>query len=141
MGRRRKQDKDGLLTHVIRTRISTKAFERLNLILDKSNCRTVCQLARNILSNERIIVYHTDKSLEAPVQQLILIREELRSIGVNINQITREFHIADSRQQKMFNALKVSEEYAKVGEKVEVLINMVAELGQRWLQRSFQVER
>jgi hypothetical protein len=141
MGRSRKQERDELLIHFVRTRISDKAFQRLNSILAKSNCRTLCQLARKILSADRIIVYHADKSLEEPVQQLIQIREELRAIGVNINQITHQFHIADSRQQKMFHALKVSEEYGKVGDKVEVLVRMVAELGEKWLQRSFQVER
>jgi hypothetical protein len=141
MAGKKRRDTDSLLIHQIFTRINDKSFNRLNVILSKSNCHTIGELARKILSNERVIVYHTDKSLEAPVQQLILIREELRAIGVNINQITHQFHIADSRQQKMFHALKVSEEYGKVGEKVEVLIQMVAELGERWLQRSFQVER
>lgn len=140
-GRKKNPEREKLLTEVVRTRISGKAYERLNSILQKSNCRTICQLARKILSSERIIVYNTDNSLEAPIQQLILIREELRSIGVNINQITHQFHLADSRQQKMFHALKVGEEYAKVGEKVEELVKMVAELGQQWLQRSFQVKR
>jgi hypothetical protein len=49
--------------------------------------------------------------------------------------------MADSTNQKMFHALKVGEEYDKVGEKVETLVNMVAEIGQRWLQRSFQEKR
>jgi hypothetical protein len=141
MAGKKRKDTDSLLIHQIFTRINNKSFNRLNAILSKSNCHTIGELARKILSNERVIVYHTDKSLEAPVQQLILIREELRAIGVNVNQITHHFHIADSRQQKMFHALKVAEEYGKVGEKVEVLIQMVAELGERWLQRSFQVER
>jgi hypothetical protein len=141
MGRKRKPDRESLLVHRIRTRINDKAHGRLQSILSKSNCQTIGQLVRHILSNERIVVFQADATLKEPVQQLILIREELRAIGVNVNQITHHFHIADSNNQKMFYALKVGEEYAKVGEKVEVLIQMVAEIGQRWLQRSFQEKR
>jgi hypothetical protein len=141
MAGKKKQDTELLLVHYVMTRVNDKVYKRLQSILSSSNCHTIGELARKILSNERIVTYHTDKSLEAPVQQLIQIREELRAIGVNVNQITHQFHKADSRQQRMVHALEVSEEYAKVGEKVEVLIKMVAELGQRWLQRSFQVKR
>ncbi len=141
MAGKKRQDTNSLLIHQVFTRINDKTYQRLQSILEKSNCHTIGELARKILSNERIIVYHSDKSLEAPVQQLIMIREELRSIGVNINQITHQFHVADSRQQRMVHALKVGEEYSKVGEKVDELIKMVAELGQIWLQRSFQVKQ
>src|SRR5688572_22257398 len=75
------------------------------------------------------------------LQQLIRIREELRDIGVNINQITHRFHASDSREQRMFHALKVGEEYAKVGDKVEVLINKVSDVGRMWSDRPRKGER
>jgi hypothetical protein len=90
---------------------------------------------RKILSKERITVYHKDKSLEGPVQELIQIRNELRAIGVNINQITHHFHTAETNNQRMFDALKVAESYREVGDKVNVLVEMVAKLGEKWLQR------
>ena len=135
MGRKKIDDRDELLIHRIRTRINDKAYKRLSEILRSSNCQTIGQLARKILSHERITVYHKDKSLEAPVQELIQIRNELRAIGVNINQITHYFHTADSNNRKMFYALKVAESYREVGEKVNVLVDMVARLGEKWLQR------
>jgi hypothetical protein len=141
MGRTKKPDKEALLIHRVRTRINNKALLRLQSLLVSSNCHTIAQLVRHILSNEPIIFYKTDVTVEEPVQQLIQIREQLRAIGVNVNQITHHFHKAESPEEKVFHALKVADEYAKVGEKVEVLINMVAEIGKRWLQRSFQEER
>ena len=70
--------------------------------------------AWNALMNQKIMVLYRDRAFEECVQQLIRIREELRAIGVNINQITRHFHLSDTNQQKMFHALEVGEEYAKV---------------------------
>lgn len=135
MGRKKIENKDALLIHRINTRINDRAYRRLSETLGSSNCQTIGQLARKILSRERITVYQKDKSLEAPVQELIQIRNELRAIGVNINQITHYFHTAETINQRMFHALKVAESYREVGEKVEVLVEMVARLGAKWLQR------
>lgn len=141
MGRTKKPNTDTLLIHRIFTRINDRSFQRLESLISKSNCHTIGQLVRHILSNEPIIVFNTDVTVQEPVQQLIQIREQLRAIGVNVNQITHHFHKADSPEEKVFHSLKVADEYAKVGEKVEVLINMVAEIGERWLQRSLQEKR
>jgi hypothetical protein len=135
MGRKTIQDTATLLRHPIRTRLDDKAYRRLEDMLSSSNCQSIGQLVRKILSGQRITVYHKDISLEAPVQQLIQIRNELRAIGVNINQITHHFHTAETNNQKMFYALKVAEHYREVGDKVNVLVEMVAKLGEKWLQR------
>lgn len=123
------------LVHRVNSRLSDNAFKRLDLLLGKSNCRSMAELIRRILSNEKIVVLHRDMTLQGHIQELAAIRAELRSIGVNVNQITHAFHTADSVHQKMFHALKVAEEYAKVGDKVTVLLEKVDELGRRWLQR------
>lgn len=135
MGRKKAQDQDALLKRRLILRVNERTMKRLKSMAIETNCRTVGELARRILSNERIIVFHRDTSLETPVQELIKIRGELRAIGVNVNQITHFFHASDTANQKMFNALKVAEEYGKVGAKVEVLIDMVTGLGKQWLQR------
>ena len=67
-----------------------------------------------MLMNQKIMVLYRDQSFDECVQQLIRIREELRAISVNINQITRHFHSCEASNQKLFHALEVGEEYAKV---------------------------
>ena len=101
----------------------------------KSNCHSMAELVRRLVSNEKIVVLHRDMALQEHVHQLAGIRSELHSIGVNINQITHSFHSTNNRHERMFHALKVGEEYAKVGEKVETLIEMVDQIGKKWLQR------
>lgn len=135
MGRKTIQDTTSLLRHPIRTRVDDKVYKRLEDLLSSSNCQSIGQLVRKILSHQRITVYRKDISFEAPVQELIQIRNELRAIGVNINQITHHFHSAETNNQKMFYALKVAESYREVGDKVNVLVEMVARLGEKWLQR------
>jgi hypothetical protein len=55
-------------------------------------------------------------------------RAEIRQLGTVVNQLTLSFHRAETPHQKMFFALEVLEQYAKVGEKVDRLIPMVSEL-------------
>ena len=95
----------------------------------------MAELLRRIVSKEKIVVLHRDMTLQEHVHQLAVIRSELHAIGVNINQIARSFHSTDNRHERMFHALKVGEEYAKVGEKVETLMEMVDQIGRKWLQR------
>jgi hypothetical protein len=56
-------------------------------------------------------------------------------LGFNINQITHHFHGIDVPVQKVFQSLRIAEEYKTVGEKVDRLLTMVFELGQKWLQK------
>jgi hypothetical protein len=135
MGRKKIADRTTVLTHRIRTRVDVKTFNRLSEMVKSSNFKTVGQVARKILSQNRIRVYRKDKSLEEPVQQLIQIRNELRSIQVNVNQVIRYFHALKARERRMFGALKVEETYRKVDDKVTTLVAMVAKLGDIWLRR------
>lgn len=132
---RKKAKPDELLVHRINSRISDKALKRLEGLLAKSNCRSIAELVRRIVSNEKIIVLQRDMRLQEHVHELAGIRAELRCIGTNVNQITRHFHAADTERKKMFYAMEVAEEYTKVGEKVSTLMEMVDTLGQKWLQR------
>lgn len=135
MARKKISDRTRVLSHRIRTRLDDRAYNRLSEIVKSSNCKTVGQVARNILSQDRIKVYRKDKSVEAPVQQLIQIRNELRAIQVNINQVTRYFYAGEARDRRMFDALKVEESCRKVDDKVTTLVAMVAKLGEVWLRR------
>jgi hypothetical protein len=134
MGRKKAKPEE-LLVHRINSRISDKALKRLETLLAKSNCRSIAELVRRIVSKEKIVVLLRDMRLDRHIHELAGIRAELRSIGININQITHHFHAAGTERQKMLYAMEVAEEYAKVGEKVSALMEMVDTLGQKWLQR------
>jgi len=134
MGRKKAMIETSLV-HRINTRVTDKVFNRLEGLMAKSNCQSMAELVRRIVSKEKIVVLHRDMALQEHVHQLAGIRSELHAMGVNINQITHSFHSSNNRHEKMFHALKVGEEYSKVGEKVEILIEMVDRLGRKWLQR------
>ena len=67
---------------------------------------------------------------------MALIRKELKAICININQLTRGFNQDKAGAYKAFYLLKVNERYQAVGEKVDRLLVLIAQLAEQWLQRS-----
>jgi hypothetical protein len=132
---RKKCDPESLLVHRVRVRITDGTMKKLESLRSKSNCRSMAEFLRKVLANEKIVMLHRDMRLQGHIQELAGIRTELKAIGTNVNQITRHFHAANNDRRKMFYAMEVAEEYAKVGEKVTALMEMVDTLGQKWLQR------
>ena len=125
---------DEQLEKVITVRVSNRFFDGLEEKRKKTNCQTVSEMVRAILYKERIMFYYTDASLNATAIELAGIRKELNQIASNVNEITQSFHSADSESQRMFQALRVAEEYKRVENKVEKLQIMVSEIGKTWLQ-------
>lgn len=132
---RRKVDRSVKLIRKITIRVSDPFYLKMEKWLERSNCQTLAELARAIIYKEKIIWYHKNVELESTAIELSGIRKELNAIGRNINQITHYFHGTDIPNQKIFHALKVADEYKKVGNKVDQLLKMVSEISNAWLQK------
>lgn len=128
----RKYSKTEPLSRLIGVRVSDKFYTKLEGLRQDSNCQSIGEFARMILQREEIIWYHKDASMDAAAVELAGIRQELKAIGTNINQVTRYFNGAHLPVQKIFDALKILDEYKKVGSKVEQLLKIISDLSQKW---------
>lgn len=135
MPRKKVSNRERLLTHPIRTRLTRKNYNRLEEIARNSNCSSVGEVARKILSRQRIVLFHRDISMNGPMEELAMIRKELKSIGININQQTRYFNASESDAERTFYALKTAELYQKIDGKVDRLLKIVSKLAEKWLPR------
>ncbi len=131
----RKKSHKEKLTKIFSVRVSERFYNRLAEIQKNSNCQYIGEVARRILYREEIVWYHKDASMDSTVAELALIRKELNSIGININQITHHFHTADVPNQKIFHALKIVDEYKKVGQRLDRVLNITSEITKKWLQK------
>ncbi len=136
MSRKKAANQQELFTCPVRTRVTQKTFDNLEKIRKESDCQSVGEVARKILSKEKINCFYRDISLNAPMEEMALIRKELKAIGININQQTHRFHISDTEQQRAFYVLKTADLYKKVGDKVEELLTIISKLAEKWLPRS-----
>ena len=79
-----------------------------------SDYKTIGEVARCILSNRKIKLFYRDISMNGPMEELALIRKELKAIGININQITRSFNQDKEGTHRAFYVLKVADLYKGV---------------------------
>jgi hypothetical protein len=135
MGRKKAKDPESLLSRIIWTRVTLEAYQRLEGLVGSSDCHSIGEVARRILSKEKIVSFFVDRSMDAPMEELCRIRKEINSIGKNINQITHAFHTAETSSQKVLHAVKVAEQYKKVGDKVNELLPIISQLSKKWLQK------
>lgn len=134
MGRKKAKDSGSLLSKIVWTRLTTDAYQRLESFVGKSDCQTVGEVARRILSKERITTFTIDRSFDQVMEELSSIRRELNAIGTNINQITHAFHLSEGAAQKAIHAIKVADQYKVVGTKVDRLLSIISQHSTQWLQ-------
>jgi len=124
------------LRYLVGVRLSENAYNKLEAQRKVTNCQTLAEFARMILLREKIIWYHQDASLEPVMVELTAIRRELRSIGTNINQVTRHFNSTAHPGKKVYEALKVLDEFRQVHDKIEPLFGIIEKLEKSWSPKS-----
>lgn len=135
MPRKKKKDQEQVLSHPIIIRLTKESFEKLVALQKQSDCASIGEVARRILTNRKIKIYQKDVSMNGPMEEMALIRKELKAIGVNINQITRTFNQDKKETRRAFYVLKTADLYQNVDAKVERLLELIAKLAEKWLQK------
>ncbi len=136
MPRKKSAEPEKILSRVLRIRLTDAAFNRLEKISKSSDCRTVGEAARKLLSKEKITLFYKDITLNSAMEELALIRKELRAIGININQITKAFHSDKREQSQIIQVAKVVQLYEKVELKTDTLLLIINRLAEKWLPKS-----
>ncbi|RYE54489.1 MAG: mobilization protein [Sphingobacteriales bacterium] len=132
---RRKVNEDVLLKHTLIIRVNEHLHLKLRKILVESDCQSIAEVARKILSNERINCFYRDASLNGPMEEMALIRKELKSIGVNINQQTRYFNACKSDPEKRFHSEQTLARFASLEQNVDRLFLLLNKIAERWLRK------
>ena len=135
MPRKKAKNQEGLLTHVIALRVDNRLYKRLEKMSDESRNLSVAQVIRNILNNRQIKIFREDDSMNRPMEEMALIRKELKAIGININQITRTFNQDKAETHRAFYVMKVANLYKNVDAKVDRLLIIISKLAEKWLQK------
>lgn len=136
MSRKKVKGQDSLLSHTIVVRITTGQYEKLDQLAKESDGKTIAHVVRKIITSKPITLLHKDVSMSGPMEELALIRKEIKSIGVNINQQTHKFHISQNDTERTFHSNKTAETYKAIEPKIDRLLILVANLTMKWLQKS-----
>lgn len=132
---RPKTPEERRLNHFIRLRVNAAVYARLTALQKQTDCRSISELARKILSRENITLLHRDVSMNGPMEELALIRKEIKAIGININQQAHYFHISQSPAERAFYVKRTAELYSDVDQRIARLLKLVHRLSMIWLQK------
>ncbi len=132
---KRKVDEKERLEHTLIIRINKATHEKLEKLLREGDRQNMAQIVRDILANRKIKCFYKDARLDGPMEEMALIRKELKAIGININQQTRYFNACKSDIEKRYYAGKTGELYAKIDGKVDVLLEIISKIAAKWLPR------
>lgn len=135
MPRKKATNQEALLTKNVIVRITETTFNKLEKMQVESGSNSMAEVVRRILSNQKIKLFHQDISMNAPMEEMALIRKELKAIGINVNQITRTFNQDKAETQRAFYVMKVADLYKNVDERVEKLLVIISQLAEKWLQK------
>jgi len=136
MSRKKTKEPEDILSHNLIIRVNEATFKRLEKLQQESHYASIAEVARRILNGQKLKLFYKDISMNAPMEEMALIRKELKAIGININQLTRSFNQDKAGTHRAFYLLKVADQYKIVGDKVDRLLSVISKLAEQWLQRS-----
>jgi len=136
MPRKKLPNPEDVLTHFVRTRVTEATFKRLDKIGQSSDCHSVGEVARKLLSKEKITLFYKDMTLNSAMEELALIRKELKAIGININQLTRGFNMSNKRGgPPEAYIVQVAKLYQIVDAKTDDILRLINQLSRKWLPK------
>lgn len=121
------------LQHPVMTRINHAKYLELEKIAGQTKDETVSGIVRSIIHNQPVKVFVKDETLNRTMEELAALRNEIRAIGVNINQITRWFNTYPAPKQKEFYAKIAFGKYVTLEDKIDRLLEIISNLAEKWL--------
>jgi len=79
-------------TRWMHIRLKPEEYKTINDRFKRTMLRKMSEYSRNVLLEKTITVTYRDKSMDEVLEELILLRKELNSIGINFNQAVRKLN-------------------------------------------------
>ena len=121
------------LTYPVMTRITKAKYDELKTIAAKTKDETVSGLIRHIIHNRPVTVHTHEETLNLVMEELAALRGEIKSVGININQVTRLFNTYPEERRKEFYGKIAFNQYLSIESKIDRLLTIISKLAKRWL--------
>ncbi|WP_057938859.1 plasmid mobilization protein [Algoriphagus resistens] len=107
-------------------RFTPTEIEKLEILLKRSAyCQTVSELVRDMLFKRKLTLNTRNESLDNTLVELGLLRNELNTIGVNLNQITHYFHMQADPKERLFFVKEMLPYFERTNAKIEALHSLI----------------
>jgi hypothetical protein len=128
-----KSERDKLVRKVT-VRFKEIEYTKINTSFKSTTKKKLSEYIRSVLLEKPVTVYTRDKSIDALVTELILLRRELSAIGNNFNQLVKRLHKMNSFQDVKSWAELNEKHKENLFEKVNEINQKIIQISDEWLQ-------
>ena len=114
-------------------RVKPTEYEIINGLFAKSTCRNLSEYARKVLLQKPVTIRYRNESADEFLQQMLLLKKELNSIGNNYNQVVKKLHTLDHDPQIKRWLLDHDASYQKILHQTERMFLFVHQIHRKWL--------
>jgi hypothetical protein len=120
-------------TRKVTLRLTLAEYAQLQDRFQQTTCRALSAYLRRLVLEKPITIKVRDASLEALVEELILLKGELNAIGHNYNQAVKKLHTL--RQLPEFRDWLRAQAALQEAllQKIAAINTCIAKIGDRWL--------
>jgi hypothetical protein len=128
------EKENSLRTRIIGLRLTLKEYHQIEKNFHSSTAGKMSDYVRSVLFDKPITIYQRNQSLDDFMAEMILLRNELSSIGNNFNQAVKKLHTL--QQIAEFKAWIITYDLEKkmLFNKVDEIKNRINKIADEWLQ-------
>jgi hypothetical protein len=115
-------------------RLTEQEYKKIHLGFSRSTKRKISEYVRSILLDKPITVYTRNQSFDDFVAEMILLRNELKAIGNNLNQSVKRLHVMHHDVEIKSWALLHEKNKQLYFKKVEEINLKIAQMSDKWSQ-------
>lgn len=117
----------------IEGRISEGRYQELHALLDRDSSLTMSELIRKILEKQPVTVRVKNSEMSEVLESLMSIHAQLHKIGINLNQVVKEYHGSNSSITKLLLGKKLHQEQLRIVDILGQLKSILSQLQLKWL--------
>ncbi|MBS1738014.1 MAG: plasmid mobilization relaxosome protein MobC [Bacteroidetes bacterium] len=121
-------------TRWLHIRLTEMEYKKLHVGFSTSTKQKISSYARDILLDKPVTVYTRNQSLDDFVAEMILLRNELKAIGNNINQAVKKLHTSTNNSELKYWAQQVANSREILFQKMDEINLKIASISDQWLQ-------
>lgn len=120
-------------TKWLHIRLTEAEYKKLHTGFSSSTKQKISSYARSILLDKPVTVYTRSKSVDDFVAEMIVLRNELKAIGNNLNQAVKKLHSSANNPEMKYWAQQVEKSRGILAEKMNTINQSIAEKSDQWL--------
>ena len=122
------------LARKITIRLTESEYNRLEKDCAKTTCPRPSSYARRLLTNKPVVIRYRNESMDGFMEEIILLKQELNSIGNNFNQAVKKLHTLQLIPEFRAWLSQYTAGLKMLEEKTAHIQNRIDEMSDKWLQ-------